>query len=176
MTTDRLEALRAVKADALALAAKAKALGLDATTVDSLAATVSAGLTDAAVKTRAPDSWRVTVRRWRAVPEDVAVEVIGEDELSAKLLARREIVAAGDQDAPGTWVKVDAIAAEPVWEPVAVPVEPEPEEPGEDEPVEEILPDAVEVLREARPVRIGPEPIAPAPKDDGIYEAAKLTR
>lgn len=186
MTTDRLSALQAVKADALALAAKAKALGLDAATVDQLAATVSAGLTEAAVKTRAPDSWRVTVRRWALVPVDVVVEVIGDDERDARNRAESAAESALDglpdgasgwqryQDIDGgpTEIQAVAIAAEPVWEPVAAPVEPELAEPmPEPQPFD---PEPEEPVKADEPVRIGPEPIAPAPKDDGIYEAVAV--
>ena len=130
MTQDRLEALRALQRDAAALADKAKAAGLDAAAVDQLAAQVAAGLTEAAVKTRAPDSWRVTVRRWALVPVDMTVEVIGDSERDAR--NRAEASAESDmgslpdgasawwryQDSVGdpTEIRAEAIAAEPVWD------------------------------------------------------------
>lgn len=186
MTTDRLEALRALQKDAVALADKAKAAGLDAAAVDQLAAQVTAGLTEAAVKTRAPDSWRVTVRRWALVPVDAVVEVIGDDERDARNRAESAAESALDglpdgasgwqryQDIDGgpTEIQAEAIAAEPVWDMPPAKVEPEPAEPmPEPQPFD---PEPEEPVKADEPVRIGPEPIEPAPKDDGVYEAGAV--
>ena len=127
MTQDRLEALRALQRDAAALADKAKAAGLDAAAVDQLAATVADGLTEAAVKVQAPDSWRVTVRTHVVIPVDTVCEVIGETPGDARYNAELDAYKGNMNSAPeggGVWlqnfVRPDkscvAIRAEPVWD------------------------------------------------------------
>ena len=103
-------------------------------TPPSTAASVSATLTEAAIKVRAPDSWRVTVRRWRQIPDDVTVEIIAPAESAAEAQAEYEVGEACLAENKGdvsVWVlddetgrpAVTAIKAEPVWDVAPAKVE-----------------------------------------------------
>lgn len=168
MQPDMLTALAGLKADAAALAAKAKALGLDPAVVDAAAAGVMHDLTAAAVKTAAPDHWRVTVSRWAIVREAVPFEVIADTaeaatengwnnaildaEESLPPYFNGEVAKDWHRDSDGIVIaRVDSV--EPIWSPAKEQPRQEPQEPRQEPTPAEPDDDSGDTTAEARAAR-----------------------